>query len=340
MRIAHVMAGAAAGGAETFFVRLCAALARAGEDVLPLIRANQARAATLRAGGLAPREFAFGGPLDLLTRPRLRRALENFAPRIAVAWMNRAAQKTPRGPWVLAGRLGGYYDLRHYRHCDRLVANTRGIVRWITGQGWPADRVDWLPNFSPDLIGAAPVARGNAPVLLAMGRLHRNKAFDIAIRALPRIPGAELRIAGEGPEQAALVALARGEGVADRVTLLGWRTDQGALLAGCDVLLCPSRHEPLGNVVLEAWSAARPVVAAASQGPTELITHGQNGLLVPPDDPAALAEAVSTLLEDRSRAGALASAGRASFERDFTEAAVIARWQAWMRKVARDKVAA
>ena len=333
MRIAQVMAGAEVGGAETFFVRLCAALARAGEEVLPVIRTHPDRAALLRAAGLQPHELGFGGPLDLLTRPRLRRLLEDFAPRIVVAWMNRAAGRTPRGPWVLAGRLGGYYDLKHYRHCDRLVANTRGIVRWVVGQGWPQERADYLPNFSPDLIGAAPAPRGDAPVLLAMGRLHPNKAFDIAIRAVSRIPRAVLRIAGEGPERAALESLARSEGVADRVEFLGWRDDQAAQLAGCDVFLCPSRHEPLGNVVLEAWSAARPVVAADAEGPSELITHGTDGLLVAKDDPVALADAISLLLEDRARAALLAGAGRASYARDFTEAAVVARWQAWMRKV-------
>lgn len=333
MRIAQVMAGAQVGGAETFFVRLCLALARAGEEVLPVIRTHPGRAAALRAGGMAPCELRFGGPLDLATRPRLGRALADFAPAIVIAWMNRAAARTPRGAWVLAGRLGDYYDLRHYRHCDRIIGNTRGIVRFAIEAGIAEDRADYLPNFSPDLIGAAPAPRGNAPVLLAMGRLHANKAFDVAIRALARIPRAELAIAGEGPERAALENLARSEGIADRVKFLGWRDDQAALLAGCDVFLCPSRHEPLGNVVLEAWSAARPVVAAAAQGPAELITDGRDGMLVAKDDPAALAGAVTSLLEDRSRAAALAAAGRARYERDFTEAAVVARWQAWMRKV-------
>jgi glycosyltransferase involved in cell wall biosynthesis len=333
MNLAQVMAGAAVGGAETFFVRLCIALARSGESLMPVIRTHTGRAAALRDAGLVPREFAFGGPLDLLTRPRLRRALREFAPRIVVAWMNRAAGMTSRGPWVLAGRLGGYYDLKHYRHCDHLIGNTRGIVAWVRDHGWAENRVHFLPNFSPDLIGAVPAPRGDAPVLLAMGRLHANKAFDIAIRALAHIPRAELRIAGEGPEQAALEALARREGVADRVHFLGWRNDQASLLAGCDLFLCPSRIEPLGNVVLEAWSAARPVVAAAAAGPAELITPGTDGLLVPPDDPIGLADAVTALLDDRARAASLAAAGRQKFAAHFTEAAVVARWQAWMRRV-------
>lgn len=333
MRIAQVMAGAPAGGAETFFVRLCTALARAGDEVLPLIRTHPARAAALRAAGLAPREFRFGGTLDPFTRRQVGRALQEFAPRVVLAWMSRAARHTPRGAWLLAGRLGGYYDLKNFRHCDRLVANTRGLVGWIVGQGWDAGRVDWLPNFSPDLIGAAPLLRGDAPVLLAMGRLHANKAFDVAIRALPRIPRAELWIAGEGIERAALEELAQREGVAPRVRFLGWRDDQAALLASCDLLLCPSRQEPLGNVVLEAWSAMRPVIAAAVAGPSELIRHGHDGLLVPPEDAAALAAAASALLEDRTQAARLAAAGRATYERDFTEAAVLARWRAWLRRV-------
>jgi glycosyltransferase involved in cell wall biosynthesis len=326
------MAGAAVGGAETFFVRLCLALHRAGEEMFCAIRTHPARAAELRAGGLTPEEFRFGGPLDLLTKPRLRRALKTFAPAIVVAWMNRAARKTPTGPWLLAGRLGGYYDLANYRHCDRLIGNTRGIVRWATEQGWPANRIDWLPNFAPDFAGGVPLARTAPRVALAMGRLHPNKGFDIAIRALARMPQAELWLAGEGPERAALEALARSEGVAERVRMLGWRNDQASLLASADLLLCPSRHEPLGNVVLEAWSAARPVVAAASQGPSELIAHGATGLLVPIDDAVALADAANSVLEDSSRAASLGQRGRAEYEAHFTEAAVVQRWLGWLRR--------
>jgi glycosyltransferase involved in cell wall biosynthesis len=336
VKVAHVMAGAAVGGAETFFVRLCLALHRAGEEVFCAIRSHPTRAAELRAGGLVPAEFRFGGPLDVLTKPRLRRALKTFAPEIVVAWMNRAARKTPTGPWLLAGRLGGYYDLANYRNCDRLIGNTRGIVRWATEQGWPANRIDWLPNFAPDLAGGVKLARTAPRVALAMGRLHPNKGFDIAIRALPRMPQAELWLAGEGPERAALEALARSEGVAERVRMLGWRNDQASLLASADLLLCPSRHEPLGNVVLEAWSAARPVVAAAAQGPSELIAHGATGLLVPVDDALALAEAANSVLDDANRAASLGQRGRAEYEAHFTEAAVVQRWQGWLRRTAHE----
>ena len=334
MKVAQVMAGARHGGAEGFFERLCLGLHAAGEDVLPVIRRDADRAARLRAGGLAPVELGFGGALDLLTAPRLKRALGAFAPGVVVAWMNRAARFTPQGPWTLVGRLGGYYDLKYYRRCDHLVGNTRDIVRWIVAQGWPEARAHHLPNFVDDLAGAAPAELPGAPRLLAMGRLHRNKGFDVALRALALLPGAHLSIGGEGPERAALEALARELGVADRVAFLGWRRDVGALLAACDVFVCSSRHEPLGNIVLEAWSAARPVVAAAAQGPSELVEEDETGLLVPVDDAAALARAVGALLADPQRAARLAQSGRAAFERDFAEAAVVARWRAFLAAVA------
>ncbi len=137
------------------------------------------------------------------------------------------------------------------------------------------------------MAGASPLPRAalgvpdGAKLVLALGRLHRNKGFDVLIRALARLPDAHALIAGEGPERAALAALARAEGVAARVHMPGWREDTAALLAACDVLACPSRQEPLGNVVIEGWSARVPVVAAAAQGPAELILPGQDGLLVP-----------------------------------------------------------
>ncbi|MFL1463951.1 glycosyltransferase [Roseococcus sp. DSY-14] len=330
------MAGAAIGGAEAFFERLTLALPGAGFEVLPVIRADPARAARLAA--LHPLQLRFGGPLDLLTRPRLRAALHRFRPAIALAWMNRAARHAPAGPWSLVGRLGGYYDLKYYRHCDHLVANTHDLVRWIGAQGWPAARVHHLPNFADDLLGAPPAALpGAAPRILALGRLHRNKGFDLLVRAMRDLPAATLVIAGEGPERAALEALARECGVAGRVHLLGWRDDPGALLAACDVFCASSRHEPLGNMVLEAWSAARPVVAAAAQGPRELLSDGETGLLAPLESAPGLAARLAEVLASPGRAAALAAAGRAEYLRAHAPAPVLARWRDVLHAIAASK---
>ncbi len=335
MKVAQVMAGAVLGGAEMFFERLCLALHRAGDDVLPVIRRDPARAARLREAELAPAQLAFGGPLDALTRPQLGRVLQKFAPAVAVAWMSRAIDHMPRGDWVRVGRLGGYYRLDHYRDCDHLVGNTQFLVDWLRAQGWPEARTHYVPNFVPDYAEARPAVDvpPGRPLLIALGRLHRDKGFDVLIRAMPRLGGATLLIAGEGPEDARLRRLARGEGVAERVVFHPWRSDVAALLKAADVFVCPSRLEPLGNVVLEAWSAGRPVVAAAADGPRELIAPGWDGLLVPMEDPGALAAAIGGLLDDRARAAALAAAGRRTFSARFSEAPVVARWRAFLAAV-------
>ena len=330
MRIAQIMAGAPIGGAEAFFERATIALHHAGDVVLPIIRRDAERATRLRDAGLQPVELAFGGAFDFLTGPRMSRALQAFKPDVVMAWMQRAARFTPKGPWVLVGRFGGYYDVKYFRHCDHLVANTHDLVRAITAEHWPPARVHYLPNFVEDFAGSTPAdlpAASSTPRLLAMGRLHPNKGFDVLLRAVALLPRGHLYLAGAGPEEAALRALAAELGIMDRVSFLGWRRDIGALLAAADMFICSSRHEPLGNIVLEAWSAAKPVIAAAAQGPSELISDGKDGVLVPREDAAALAAAIASLAESPERAAALAVAGRAHFAATFAEAPVIARWQ-------------
>ncbi|MGE5504516.1 MAG: glycosyltransferase [Actinomycetota bacterium] len=338
-RLLQAMAGATHGGAEAFFERLALALQRAGVEQRVLIRTNPKRAALLKAGGVAVDEMPFGGALDLVTRWGFSRAVKQWRPQVVLTWMSRASRFCPKGDFVHVGRLGGYYDLKYYRHCDHLIGNTQDICDWIAGQGWPADRVHYVPNFV-DARTAAPLARAGldtppgAPLLLALGRLHPNKAFDVLLKAMAALPDAYLWIAGEGPARVELEALAAHLGVKPRVRFLGWRDDTAALFAACDLFVCPSRHEPLGNVVIEAWAQGKPVVAAASQGPRQLIANGTDGVLVPVDDAEALAGALSALLADRARAAALAASGRAAFEARFTEAAVVGRYVEFLDKVA------
>ncbi|MBL6454721.1 glycosyltransferase [Belnapia sp. T6] len=338
MRIAHVIAGAPMGGAEAFFERLTLAQHAAGEQVLAVIRADAGRAARLQAGGLVPVQLPFGGVFDFRTGPGLRAALAGFLPQVVIAWANRASRFAGRlrrrgAAWPLVGRMGGYYDLKYYRGCDHIIGNTEDIRAWVVSRGWPAERAHCVPNFAADLAGATPAllpAPPGAPRLLALGRLHPNKGFDTLLRAVALVPGAHLSLAGEGPERLALERLAAELGLGPRFSLLGWRQDTGALLAACDLFICPSRHEPLGNVVLEAWSAARPVIATESQGPAMLIRPGETGLLVAKDQPEALAAAIAGLLAEPARAAALAAAGRAEYAARHAPAPVLARWREFL----------
>lgn len=329
MKAAHLLAGAATGGAEQFYERLIPALHDAGDEILPIIRRNAARATRLAQAGTPPLQLGFGGRLDLLTRMRAARALRRFNPRVAVAWMGRAARHTPRGPWVLVGRLGGYYNLAQFSHCDHLAGNTPGVVEWIRKQGFPAQRVHLLPNFAPDFAGAAPAQLPVPPgmhTILAMGRLHHVKGFDVLLAALTRLPSVHAVIAGDGGERRTLETLARQAGIANRVTFLGWRRDTAALLAACDILVCPSRNEPLGNVVLEAFSAGKPVVASLSEGPAWLMAEGR-GILVPAESGMALATGIDAMLQNPAMAADMAAKGRRHFEAHFARPAVLAAWR-------------
>jgi glycosyltransferase involved in cell wall biosynthesis len=335
----QIMAGAERGGAERFFERMVLALQRAGVVQDVVIRRNAARAARLAAAGLSPRELRFGGALDFSTTPALKRMLKAQAPDVAIAWMQRAAQKTPRSKAVLAGRLGGYYSLKYFAKCDHLIGNTKDIVSYICRSGWPESRAHYLPNFVDDA-KATPAARGaqssgEGPLLLALGRLHRNKGFDVLMHALASLPNATLWLAGEGPEAEALRALAKKLGVSTHVRFLGWRDDTASLMAAADVVVAPSRHEPLGNVVIEAWAQERPVVAAASLGPAALIRDRESGLLVAPEDAEALAKAISEIVTDSALARRLAQAGRAAYEAEFTEAKVVSRWIELLHRIVR-----
>jgi glycosyltransferase involved in cell wall biosynthesis len=340
IRLAQAMAGARHGGAETFFVRLALALHRAGQDQRVIIRRDAERAAALRAGGLAPVELPFGSWVDVRTRSALRGVFRDYRPQVVLTWMSRATRLCPRGEFVHVGRLGGYYDLKYYRRCDHLIGNTRDIVSHLVRSGWPEARAHYLPNFVPEMT-AAPIARASletpegAPLALALGRLHPNKGFDVLIEALARAPGIHMWLAGEGPDRAQLQTQAQRLRVANRARFLGWREDAAALLATCDMLVCPSRHEPLGNVVIEAWAAGTPVVAASSIGPAALIRDSVTGLLVPIEDADALARAMTRLAEDRALRGELAAAGRAAYAAEFSESVVVRQYRDFFERVAR-----
>ena len=340
MRLLQAMAGARHGGAEAFFVRLAGALQHAGQEQQVLIRRDPERAAALRQAGIALTELPFRGTFDVGTRWRFRRAVAEFRPAIVLTWMNRATQACPRGDFVHVARLGGYYDLKYYRRCDHLIGNTRDIVAYLQRQGWPAERAHYLPNFTAGT-NAAPVLRSalatppDVPLALALGRLHVNKGFDVLLTALARAPRLHLWLAGEGELRATLGRQAAALGIAGRVRFLGWRDDIPALLAAADFLVCPSRHEPLGNVVIEAWAAGVPVIASASEGPSALIADGESGLLVPVDDADALARAMLRVTDDRELRARLAAAGRAVHAAEYSEPRVVGLYRDFFARVAR-----
>ena len=331
-RLLQALAGAPQGGAERHFLRLCLALKRAGVEQRVVIRPHPKSLEVLRAGGIEPVTAPFGGVFDFQTGRILKREIADFRPELALTYMNRASAAMPKGDFLHLARLGGYYNMKYYRHCDHLVCITPDIKAHCVKQGFPEAHVHVIPNFVEDLSATPPADRAafdtpdDAPLVFALGRLHENKAFDVLLQAVAQVPQAHLWLAGDGPLRASLERQTEQMGITRRVRFLGWQHDAAPYFAAADLYVVPSRHEPLGSVVLEGWMHRLPMVAAASQGPKWLMADNENGLLVPIDDAGAMAAALQRLIDDPQTAERLAQNGRATFEESFTEEVAVRRY--------------
>jgi glycosyltransferase involved in cell wall biosynthesis len=185
-----------------------------------------------------------------------------------------------------------------------------------------ARAVEVVPNgYDPTEFAPGPGFAHPRPYVLGIGRLEMQKGFDVLIRAATRLErrDVDVLLAGEGSQRRALEALATADGIADRVQFLGTtdRRTTVALLRGAAAVACPSRFEGLPLVCVEALAAARPVVGSTVNGIPEIIRHDETGLLVPPDDPAALAAALDRLIGTPDLAARLGARGRETVEREY-----------------------
>lgn len=142
-------------------------------------------------------------------------------------------------------------------------------------------------------------------------------------------------LVGDGPWRPTLEHQARMLGVTEFVHFAGVRNDIPALLAASDLFCLPSRTEGLGIAAIEAMASGLPVVASRVGGLPEVVEDGVTGLLVPPDDTAALAEALVRILEDRHRAAQMGDAGRTRAKQHFDSRAMIAATYAVYAEVSR-----
>jgi len=154
---------------------------------------------------------------------------------------------------------------------------------------------------------------------------NKKKGLDVLLRAFALLRhGAagplRLVLVGDGPLRGDLEALALSLGLSDHVDFLGrkGRRDVARLLQNCEVFVLPSRSEPFGIVLIEAMACRKPVVSTKVGGIPEIIETGKNGILVEPDDPSALAEALATVLRDHDLRESLASNGFSTVHEQFS----------------------
>jgi glycosyltransferase involved in cell wall biosynthesis len=148
------------------------------------------------------------------------------------------------------------------------------------------------------------------------------EALDMAVRALARLPNAWLWLVGDGSMRTELEQLAVKLNVADRVRFVGWVNDPSNYIAAGDAFLMPSRHEPLGNLLLEAWSLGVPSVSTRSDGPNWYMRDGVDGLMADIDDDAQIANALAFLRDNPEQARTFARNAAARLEDFLSEEAI------------------
>ncbi len=227
---------------------------------------------------------------------------------------------------ALMSRLFQWIERRLARLTDRLIALTESERRehLLLGIGSP-DRFSVIPSgVDLTLFESArrpdPALRsslGIAPDAFLVGtvcRLTRIKGVDLLIFALARlrerIPRMAALIIGDGEERKKLEEQCRTAGLSDRVRFLGTRSDIPELLPALDLFLLCSRNEGMGRALVEAMACGKPVVASRVGGIPDVVEEGMTGLLVPPEDPPAVAEAIRTLAADPARRHQMGERGR------------------------------
>jgi glycosyltransferase involved in cell wall biosynthesis len=202
-----------------------------------------------------------------------------------------------------------------WRGATGLLANSEGLAA-LARETWPAARITVIPNgvdterFVPQLDQGR---QAESLRLLCVGRLAKQKRFDLALEGLARSGSAAvLRLVGDGPERQALQRQAAALGLADRVEFAGWAEREAlpAHYTWANALVLPSFAEGMANVVLEAMASGLPVIASDVYGNRDLVVTGESGILVAPGDANAIARAIGRLARDKDLLSAMATGGR------------------------------
>jgi glycosyltransferase involved in cell wall biosynthesis len=225
---------------------------------------------------------------------------------------------------LLPQRTSGQRRLQRlvYRLAHRVVANSEAAADQLRQEGVPDPALIVVPN-GIDLARYEPAPLRTEPrIVTTVANLRGEKGHDVLLRAAAIVtaqaPEVRFRIVGDGPMRSRLSSIAVELGIAHVVEFLGHQEDVPEVLRDSDVFVLPSRTEAFPNALVEAMAAGLPVVASDTGGIPELVTHDRNGLLVPVGDHTLMAAAILSVLRDRSRAGALASAARQTIEARYS----------------------
>lgn len=250
---------------------------------------------------------------------------------LAASWAGIPALSVVHGVLPASSISQRVFTVATARLAQRYVGVADYVSREVRRQlRMPSERVTTIYNgFAPPSAAGLGRPGGSSPEpvpVLYVGRLAHEKGADVLMRAMAAVPGTTAVVVGDGPERPRVEALASRPGVTGRVRFDGWVEGWTARYRP-QVVVVPSRFEALSVVALEAMRAGIPVVATRVGGTPEIVVDAVTGLLVAPDDPAALAVAIGTLLADRPRREAMGAAGWARVAERFRLDAMVAAYE-------------
>ena len=309
-------------------------LLRAGEDLAPLARSWQIPLYWLsRASKVGP------GSLANLCRRLKQAKIDLFMTLTALPNIWGRLLGTLAGLPCIIGNIRSTTVHRQYERwlwplADHVVCNNKDLERLLVREyNISPKRLTMIPNgvdtdfFKQSLKGRT---TGN-PKVLSIGRLVPDKDQETLIQAFSRVlqdhPAAELWLVGDGPRQDYLNQLIKQTLPAHRATLFSSQTDIRPFLQQASLFVLSSVTEALPNVLLEAMAAGLPVVATNVGGVPEVVDSGRTGWLVPPKEPAALAQAVVQMLAEEELRGTFGQAGRQRVEKDFSLKQMVSRYE-------------
>jgi glycosyltransferase involved in cell wall biosynthesis len=341
--VLHVQKVAGISGSEAHLLQLLPDLRERGWDVEFLMLHEDEPGAwefarELEGRGVPLDELRLRADVDPIAYTEVTAYLARRRPRILHTHLVHAdvygqiAGATTRVPLRLSTKHGfnWFRESRFFGLADRAVASlahvhiaiSEGLAEYLAEvEGFDAAGFEIVHYGIAAGPGAEPYA-GGEPRLLCVGRLIPVKGHLVLLRALAqarsRVPELTLDLAGHGPLEPALKAYVRELGLDDVVRFLGFVSPVQKAVEDAAVVVVPSLGEGFGMVALEAMERARAVVASAVGGLPEIVVDGETGLVVPPGDADALAEALVAVASDLPRAAAMGRAARERAVASFT----------------------
>ncbi len=349
MKIVHIISSGGMYGAEAVILDLSRCLEREGHRSLIAVFANSAQRNTefedrARAQGFETHILPCRGQLDCGMPARIQDLVRTTGADVVHAhgykadvyayWALRrsgTALVSTCHNWLdnsLALRLYGALDRHLLRSFHRIVAVSAGIRNRLLEDGVREDKIQLIHNgvdMGPfaSIERSSPAQSSAGPLKVGVAaRLSPEKGVDVFLRGAAlvhqKMPEAHFLVGGDGPDRAALQALIDELQLGSSATLLGRQEHMPAFYAGLDLAVLPSRVEGLPMALLEAMASGLPVVATAVGEIPQVLRHGRTGLVVKPEDPSALAEAMIELLSDAPRRLAMGTEARFRVAESFS----------------------